>query len=320
MEKKHIDIVIPTFNEEENVEALYLTLKEIAERLGRYLFTFTFIDNKSTDSTRTVIEHLAERDKRVRAIYNARNFGHIRSPFYGLSGSDGDCAILMAADFQDPPEMIEQFIQKWEQGYKVIYAVKKKSRENKLMYLLRSIYYCMMKWISETEQIEHFTGYGLYDKAFLRVLKDIDDPYPYMRGLVSELGFDSFGIEFVQPKRKRGESKNNFYTLYDMAALGITSYTKKLMRLAIFLSISLGILSFLGLAAAAAFDIAGAGVDAAIYAVLGLSLFLSVILFFIGLLSEYVMLINQRTLHRPLVIVEKRINFDQTQNPQDNNE
>ena len=320
MEKKHVDIVIPTFNEEENVEALYLALVEIANKLSRYRFTFTFIDNKSTDSTRAVIEHLAEKDKRVRAIYNARNFGHIRSPFYGLSRSDGDCAILMAADFQDPPEMIEQFIQKWEEGYKVIYAVKKKSRENKLMYLLRSIYYRMMKWISETEQIEHFTGYGLYDKSFLQVLKDIDDPYPYMRGLVSELGFDSCRIEFIQPRRKRGKTKNNFYTLYDMAALGITSYTKKLMRLAIFLSIPLGVFSFLGIIAAAVFDIIGASIDAAVYAALGLSLFLSVILFFIGLLAEYVMLINQRTLHRPLVIVEKRINFDQNNNPQDNNE
>jgi glycosyltransferase involved in cell wall biosynthesis len=312
--KKTIDIVVPTFNEEENVGPLYQKVFQMAEEYPKYNFTLTFIDNKSTDQTRKEIEKLAAGDKRVRAIYNARNFGHIRSPFYALSHSDGDCAVLMAADFQDPPEKLKEFIQKWEEGFKVIYAVKKESFENKFVYFLRTFYYRLMKSISDIPQIEHFTGFGLYDKDFLKILKDLNDPYPYMRGLVAELGFATTEIEFKQPKRKKGKTKNTFYTLYDMAALGITTYSKKLMRYAVFLSLFTGIVSFLGLIAAIISDICGMPVTALHYLSLGLFLFLSLIMFYIGLLSEYVMIVNQRTLKRPLVIEEKRINFKTDEN------
>lgn len=308
--KKTIDIVVPTYNEEENIKPLYEKVCIIADDLKKYNFTLTFIDNKSIDKTRIEIEKLAEQDKRVRAIYNAKNFGHIRSPFYALSHSDGDCAVLMAADFQDPPEKLKEFIQKWEEGYKIIYGVKKESFENKLVYFFRSVYYRVMKGISDTPQIEHFTGFGLYDKDFLTILKDLNDPYPYMRGLVAELGFDAAEIEFKQPKRKNGKTKNTFYTLYDMAALGVTTYSKKLMRYAIFISMFLGVLSFGGLIIAGILNISGVNVTAVHYYGLVTFMFLSIIMFFVGLLAEYVMMINQRTLKRPLVIEEKRINFN----------
>lgn len=308
--KKTIDIIVPTFNEEENVEAMQLKVKEIMKNFDRYNYTLTFIDNFSKDKTREIIERLASEDKNVRAIFNARNFGHIRSPFYALSRSDGDCAILMAADFQDPPDKISEFIAKWEEGFKVVYAVKKKSEESRLMYLFRSVYYRVMKNISEVEQIEHYTGFGLYDSAFIKVLKNLDDPYPYMRGLVAELGFKTAEIDFEQPKRKNGKTKNNFYTLYDMGMLGITSYTKKIMRMAVILSVITGFLSFAGLLASLILDLLDFPITAIYYFGCGTFLFLSVILFFTGLSSEYVMMINQRTLKRPLVIEEKRINFD----------
>lgn len=309
---KTIDIIVPTYNEEENVIQMYGKVKEIMEgTLSRYNFTLTFIDNCSGDNTRALIEQIAVKDKRVRAIYNARNFGHIRSPYHALSTSDGDCAVLMAADFQDPPEKIIEFVEKWEEGYKVIYAVKKKSKENALMYFFRSAYYRTMKKISEVEQIEQFTGYGLYDKAFVKVLKELDDPYPYMRGLVAELGFCCCEVEFTQPKRERGKTKNNFYTLYDMAMLGITTYTKKIMRAAVLIAAFMGVLSFLGLITCAVLSILGYTVAPLYFIAAGLSLFLSVILFFVGLLAEYVMISNQRLLKRPLVIEQKRINFEE---------
>lgn len=309
MVKKTIDIVVPTFNEEENVEALFKKVVEIMGQHEKYNFTMTFIDNKSTDKTREIIERLATFDKRIRAIFNAKNFGHIRSPFYALSHSDGDCAVLMAADFQDPPEKLHEFIAKWEEGFKVIYAVKSKSCENKLMYFLRGTYYRLMKGISDTKQIEHFTGFGLYDSSFLSVLKENTDPYPYMRGLVAELGYNTAEVDFEQPKRRNGKTKNNFYTLYDMAILGITTYSKKLMRLAVFISVFTGLFSFLGLLVSAILDITGHSITAVFYFGFGTFLFLSLIMFFVGLLSEYVMILNQRSLNRPLVIEEKRINF-----------
>ena len=310
--KKTVDIVVPVYNEEENIKFLYKKIMEAISEYDRYDFTVTFIDNKSTDNSRKIIEELAKEDKRARAIYNAKNFGHIRSPFYALSRSDGDCAILMAADLQDPPEKIKEFIAKWEEGYKVIYAVKKESFESKIMYFFRTLYYRIMKGISDTPQVEHFTGFGLYDKDFLKILKDLNDPYPYMRGLVAELGFEAAEIEFKQPKRQKGITKNNFYTLYDMAALGITTYSKKLMRLSIFISLFTGFISFMGLFISVVLDICGKNIFAVHYLGFGIFLFLSVIMFFIGLLSEYVMMINQRTLKRPLVIEEKRINFENT--------
>ena len=189
--KKKISIVTPCYNEEANVEELYRQVKAQFERLSElYTYEHIFIDNASTDRTVEELKKLAAADKNVKIIVNAMNFGHIRSPFYGLCQATGDAAMLMVADLQDPPELIPQFLQQWEAGHRVVIGIKNKSKENPLMYGLRTMFYKMIKKISETRQIENFTGFGLYDKTFIQLLRSIDDPYPYMRGLVAEYGGD----------------------------------------------------------------------------------------------------------------------------------
>lgn len=311
---KTINILIACYNEEENVIPLSQELTVIMqEKLPNYNYHITFIDNCSTDKTRVNLTELCQKDKHIRAIFNVRNFGHIRSPFYGLQQStDSDCTILMCADFQDPPEMIVEFVRKWEEGYLIVYGKKTKSKESKLMYLIRKFYYKLIKKNSDIEQIEQFTGFGLYDLSFIKVLSNIDDSYPYMRGLVSELGGKKIAITYTQQKRRNGKTKNNFKSLYDMGMLGITSYTKNFLRLAtkfgvLFFGISIlgmittGVLHFLNIISA----------NLNTYLIEGLFAFMSLILFFIGFSGEYIMFINQRSLSRPLVIEEKRLNFDE---------
>ncbi|WP_066689277.1 glycosyltransferase family 2 protein [Christensenella intestinihominis] len=307
-----ISIVIPTYNEQENVVSLSGTIINIfEEKLPEYDYEIIFIDNDSSDNTRVLIQGLCAENQKIKAIFNVKNFGHIRSPFYGLLQADGDCTMLMCADFQDPPEMIPQFVNAWAEGYKVVIGIKTNSMENRLMYGVRKLYYKLIKKISDVEQIENFTGFGLYDKSFIEVLKKLDDPMPYMRGIVAELGFKRKDIEYEQPKRKAGKTKNNFYTLYDMAMLGITSYSKVILRLATIIGFVFSAASF---------------VIALIYLILkltnwygfaagtapiliGLFLFGSVLMFFIGFLGEYILNINTRVMKRPLVVEEKRINF-----------
>ena len=310
---KKISVLIPCYNEEENVVQISDAVIEQLNKLENYDYEILFIDNCSTDKTQELITKLCENNHKIKAIFNCKNFGQFNSPYYGLQQTTGDCTILMCADFQDPVDMIPKFVQEWENGYKIVIGIKNKSKENRIIYFLRSCYYKIIKKLSSTEQIEHFTGFGLYDKDFIKILKDIDDPTPFLRGIVAELGYKRKEINYEQPKRKAGKTHNNFYTLYDAAMLSFTSYTKIGLRLATFLGMGIGIISFIvGLIYLILkllyWDRFAAGT---IPILLG-SCFLGAIqLFFIGILGEYILSINARVMKRPLVIEEKRINFEE---------
>jgi glycosyltransferase involved in cell wall biosynthesis len=307
-----ISIVTPCYNEEENVEKVYEKVKEVFTGLPGYRYEHIFIDNASKDKTVALLNNIAQRDKNVKLIVNTRNFGHIRSPFYGLLQSCGDAVVLLCADLQDPPELIADFLEQWEAGYKVVLGVKKNSEESATMFAVRNLYYRLIGTISEIELTKNFTGFGLYDKRVVEILRNIDDPYPYFRGLISDIGFESAKIEYVQPSRKRGITKNNFYTLYDMAMLGITNHSKIPLRLATMLGFAM---SFLSLLIALLFLIAKLifwnkftlGIAPL---VIGLFFFSSVQLFFLGILGEYIGSIHTQVLKRPLVIEKERVNFE----------
>ena len=311
--KKTISIMVPTYNEEENVMLMYQALKDTFKKdLPNYQYEILFIDNKSKDNTRNLIRKICEKDKNVKAIFNAQNFGQFNSPYFGLINTTGDCTISVAADFQDPVEIIPKFVKEWENGYKIVIGIKNKSKESKLVYLLRSIYYKLIKKFSEVEQIEHFTGFGLYDKAFINVLKELDDPEPYLRGIVSELGFERKEIPFTQPKRERGKSSNNWYRLYDGAMLGITSYTKIGLRAATIIGFMVSFVSFIIAIVYLILKLCNwnnfqAGIAPLI---IGVFLLGGLQIFFIGFLGEYILKINQRVMHRPLVVVEEKLNFE----------
>lgn len=309
---KKISVLIPTFNEEENVIPLAEEIIKIfKEKLKKYNYEIVFIDNYSTDNTRENIEKLCKKNKKIKAIYNIKNFGYLRSPFYGLMQTTGDCTILIAADFQDPPELIVDFVKEWEKGYKIVAGIKNKSKEFFLLYFLRTLYYKLIKKITDIEHIDHFTGFGLYDKSFIEVLKKLDEVKPYLRGIVAELGFKRKDILYEQNKRKTGKTKSNWWSLYDLAMLGITSYSKIILRLATIIGFIISIFSFilaiiyliLKLLFWFAFPM---GIAPIIILVL---FFGSIQLFFIGFLGEYILNINTRIIKRPLVIEEKRINF-----------
>ena len=302
---KTISIVIPCYNEEENVNAMYQAIDRIFKSdLPDYSYELIFIDNDSRDRTREIVRSLCSQDKKVKGIFNAKNFGQFNSPYYGMLQSGGDCTILMAADFQDPVEMIPKYVKEWEKGYK-------SSKENKLMYWLRTCYYKTIKKLSDVEQIEHFTGFGLYDETFIKVLRELDDPTPFLRGIVAELGFRRREIPYEQPKRRAGKTSNNFYRLYDAAMLSVTSYTKVGLRLA---TIFGSICSFASMMVALIYlvmklvywDRFPAGMAPLL---IGMCFLGSVQIFFIGLVGEYVLSINARVMKRPLVIEEERINF-----------
>jgi glycosyltransferase involved in cell wall biosynthesis len=308
-----INIVVPTFNEEDNVIPISQAIIDvITNKLPDYDYRIIFIDNCSKDKTRLRLIGLCENNKKIQAIFNTSNFGQFRSPFYGLQQTIGDCNILMASDFQDPPELIYDFVKKWEEGYKVVISVKSKSTENKLIYACRSLYYKVIKKISDVEQIEHFTGFGLYDKAFIDVIKDLKDPNPYIRGIVSELGFQRAVVEFTQPKRLHGKSHNNFFILYDCAMVGITSYSKTFLRMATFIGFILAGLCFIAAIIYLILKIVFWNSFAAGMAPLLIGVFFigAIQIFFVGILGEYILSINTRVMQRPLVVEEKRINFD----------
>lgn len=309
---KTISIVIPCYNEEENVNAMYQAIDRIFKSdLPDYSYELIFIDNDSRDRTREIVRILCSQDKKVKGIFNAKNFGQFNSPYYGMLQSGGDCTILMAADFQDPVEMIPKYVKEWEKGYKIVIGIKKSSKENKLMYWLRTCYYKTIKKLSDVEQIEHFTGFGLYDETFIKVLRELDDPTPFLRGIVAELGFRRREIPYEQPKRRAGKTSNNFYRLYDAAMLSVTSYTKVGLRLA---TIFGSICSFASMMVALIYlvmklvywDRFPAGMAPLL---IGMCFLGSVQIFFIGLVGEYVLSINARVMKRPLVIEEERINF-----------
>jgi hypothetical protein len=311
---KKISIIIPCYNEEENIEAMYGALKNLFDtELTSYDYEFIFIDNDSRDKSREILRELCKKDNKLKAIFNAKNFGQFNSPYYAMLQSSGDATILMAADFQDPIEMIPKYVSAWEEGYKIAIGIKKASKENVLMYKLRTLYYKMIKKLSDVEQIEHFTGFGLYDKAFIEVMRKLDDPTPFLRGIVAELGFKRKEIAYEQPKRRAGITSNNLYRLYDAAMLSITSYTKLGLRLATLIGAMSGGFSFFVaiiylILKLLYWDRFPAGMAPILIGMLFLG---SIQIFFIGMIGEYILTINQRVMKRPLVVEEERINFEE---------
>ena len=308
---KKITILTPCYNEEENVAILCEKIREVMRSLPQYDYEHVFIDNASKDRTVALIRKEIEADKHIRCIVNARNFGHIRSPFHGMRQCYGDAVICMASDLQDPPETIPALIAEWEKGHKVVIGVKNQSKENRLMFGIRKLFYNLIARMSEVEQVKNFTGFGLYDRQFVDVLREIDDPYPYFRGLVSELGFDMATVNFVQPRRERGKTKNNFYTLYDMAMLGFVNYSKVPLRLACFVGMGVAVVSLLVALIYFIYKLIYWDTFSAGQAplVIGLFFFSAVQLFFIGIIGEYVGAVHTQVRKRPLVIEKERINF-----------
>ncbi|MCR4585285.1 MAG: glycosyltransferase family 2 protein [Lachnospiraceae bacterium] len=313
-EKKKISVLIPCYNEEENVKPICTAVEEVLKKdLSKYDYEIVFIDNNSTDRTREYLYEICNENKKIKAILNAKNFGQFNSPYYGMCQTTGDCTISMCADFQDPVDMLPKLVAEWEKGFKIVSAIKTTSKENPIMRLLRTIYYKMIKKMSEVEQIEHFTGFGLYDKSFIEVLRNLNDPIPFLRGIVAELGFDRKEIPYEQQKRAAGVTHNNFYTLYDAAMLSFTSYTKVGLRLATFFGFFVSGASLIVALVYFIYKLLHWNTFKAGMAplIIGMFFFNAVTLFFIGLLGEYVLSMNKRLMHRPLVIEEKRLNFDE---------
>lgn len=311
---KTVSVMIPCYNEEENVVAISQAVVELFEkRLQQYDYEIVFIDNASTDGTRGLIEQICAKNHKIKAIFNVANFGQFNSPFYGMCQCTGDCVIPLCADFQDPVEMIPVFLEKWEEGHRIVSGVKSHSEESKFIYFLRTIYYKMIRNMSSVKMIEHFTGFGLYDKTFIDLLRQLHDPLPFIRGIVAEYGegFNLIEVEYDQPQRRAGKTHNNFYTLYDATMLSITSYTKVGLRLATFAGGFIALASFI------------VGIVYLIYKlthwysfsaglaplVVGIFFLAGIILLFLGLMGEYILNINSRVINRPLVVEEKRINF-----------
>lgn len=308
---KKISVVAGCYNEQDNVAELYAQVKAVFDELACYEWEMLYIDNASRDNTVATLRELAIKDPRLKVIVNARNFGAIRSGFYALTQATGDAVIAMASDLQDPPHLIRDFIGKWEAGFKIVLAIKTSTNESRLFHLVRSTYYKLVKSVSDLELNDHSTGFGLYDKQVIEILRKINDPYPYFRGLISEIGFESAKIPFNQPQRKRGITKNNFYTLYDLAMLGFTSHSKVPLRMATMLGFAMAFLSLLTAVGYLAYkllfwDRFTVGMAPI---VIGLFLFSSVQLLFIGILGEYIGAIHTQVLNRPLVVEKERINF-----------
>ena len=306
-----ISVVAGCFNEEGNIVELYQRIVAQFEKLPAYDFELILIDNASTDGTVATIRRLASVDFRVKAIINPRNFGHIRSPIHGLLQATGSAVIGMASDLQDPPELISDFVHQWEAGFKVVVGVKPTSRETAPMFALRRLYYATVGRIADIKLIPHFTGFGLYDRSVIEAVRSIDDPYPYFRGLIAELGYAYAQVPYTQPMRVRGVTKSNFYALYDMAMLGITSHSKVPLRLATMAGFALSGFSLLIafgylVLKLTQWEQMSFGMAPIL---IGFFFFASVQLFFIGLLGEYILQIHTQVQKRPLVIERERINF-----------
>jgi glycosyltransferase involved in cell wall biosynthesis len=308
-----LSVITPCYNEEANVLPLYEAVRaEIAKLPEVEDYEHIYIDNASTDATVALVKTLCAKDRRVKLIVNNRNFGHIRSPYHALLQASGDAVVAMASDFQDPPSLIPDLFDRWKSGSKVVMCVKEQSRESAAMFVIRSLYYRLIGRLADIELTKNFTGFGLYDREVIECLRRIDDPYPYFRGLVADLGFPSAKVPFVQPTRKRGVTKNNFYTLYDLAMLGITNHSKVPLRLATMAGFAIAMLSFLvacGYMVAKLlfwdrFEFGFAPL------IIGLFFFSSVQLFFIGIVGEYVGAIHTQVLKRPLVFERERVNFE----------
>lgn len=312
--KKKISIVSSAYNEEGNVRELYEQVKaQMALLADKYDYEQIVLDNASTDGTLNELRKIAAQDKNFKVIVNARNFGHIRSPYYGILQCQGDAVIYMASDLQDPPALISQFINKWEEGFKVVLAQKNQSKESWLFFAVRRLYYWLLNLVNDSgaELLSNCTGFGLYDKCVVDELRKLDEPYPYLRGLVCELGYARTLVSFVQPARKRGFTKNNFYTLYDNAMIGFTNHSKVPLRLAALGGFLLGLISFILTLVYLVLKLLywnyfPMGTAPLLLAVL---FFSSVQLFFIGIIGEYIGAILTQVLKRPLVIEKERINF-----------
>ena len=307
-----ISILIPCYNEEENVVPIsQAVVDELQTKLSSYDYELIFIDNDSSDNTRPLLREICKKNPKIKAIFNAKNFGQFNSPYYGMLQTTGDCTISMCCDFQDPVEMIPKMIKEWEKGAMIVSCIKTASRENRIMHFFRTCYYKTIRRMSSIDQIEHFTGFGLYDKSFIEVLRNLKDPTPFIRGIVAELGYKRVSLAYTQAERRAGHTHNNFFTLFDAAMLSFTSYTKVGLHL---LTIMGFILSFLSVLAALVYlilkliywDLFSAGSAPML---IGLFFLNAVELMFIGFVGEYVMSINTRVMNRPLVIEEERINF-----------
>lgn len=312
-EKKTISVMIPCYNEEENARPIYEAVKtQIIRSCPGCNYEILFIDNKSTDRTREIIRQICAEDKQVKAVFNSKNFGQFNSPYYGILQTSGDCTITICADFQDPVELIPTFVHEWEKGYKIVIGKKTRSKESKVIYFARGCYYKLLKKMSNVEMIEQFTGFGLYDKSFVRTLRDLHDPTPFIRGIVAELGPERKEIEYEQPRRRAGKTHNNFMSLYDAAMLSFTSYTKIGMRIASFLGMFMAGISVLLAIIMLILKLCMWERFAAGYAPMVISIFLvgGLVLCFLGFLGEYVMNMNIRLMNRPLVVEEERLNFE----------
>jgi glycosyltransferase involved in cell wall biosynthesis len=308
---KKLSIVSGCFNEAGNVEELVARVAKVMSALPQYDYEQILIDNASTDGTQEILRKLAAENPRLKVILNARNFGHIRSPYYGLMQGKGDAVIYVASDLQEPPELIPDFLKKWEEGAKAVVAIKDSSDESPLFFAVRRLYYLLVEGLAEFKTVKNFTGFGLYDRAIMDYCRTVADPYPYFRGLISEIGLPIAQISYHQPARKRGITKNNFFTLYDLAMLGITNHSKVPLRLAAMLGFSMALLSLVVALVYLIYKLVfwySLPVGTAPL-VIGLFFFASVQLFFIGILGEYIGAIHTQVLKRPLVVEKERINF-----------
>ena len=307
-----IGIVTPVYNEIENLPIYYDVITEIMRAQEGYDYEVLLIDNCSTDGSRDYIRDLCEKDHHFKAIFNLMNFGFNNSVYHGLKNSDGDCTILINCDFQDPPELIPEFIREWENGYKVVLGIKKDSHENKRMRLKRKFYYYVVDLLSEKKQVLNHTGFGLYDKRFIEILRTIQEPAPYLKELVSSFSFKKKEIPYTQNARLRGSGQTSLYVLYDDAMTGLTKTSKRLMRISIFLGLIMGVLSLffaieqivLKLLHPESYSLGIAFIAVGVFALSALQLF------FTGILGEYILSINQKTTLRPAVFEEERINFE----------
>jgi glycosyltransferase involved in cell wall biosynthesis len=308
---KKLSIVSGCFNEAGNVEELVARVAKVMSPLPQYDYDQIIIDNASTDGTQEILRKLAAENPRLKVILNARNFGHIRSPYYGLMQGKGDAVIYVASDLQEPPELIPDFLKKWEEGAKAVVAIKDSSDESPLFFAVRRLYYLLVEGLAEFKTVKNFTGFGLYDRAIMDYCRTVADPYPYFRGLISEIGLPIAQISYHQPARKRGITKNNFFTLYDLAMLGITNHSKVPLRLAAMLGFATALLSLVVALVYLIYKLVfwySLPVGTAPL-VIGLFFFASVQLFFIGILGEYIGAIHTQVLKRPLVVEKERINF-----------
>jgi glycosyltransferase involved in cell wall biosynthesis len=311
MKSRFITILTPCYNEEGNVEELYQQIKAIMAVLPQYEYEHLYIDNASIDNTTSILRQITSRDNRVKVILNVRNFGHIRSPYHAFLQAKGEAVIVMVSDLQDPPLLIADFLEKWEEGYKIVLGQKEASKENALIFFLRKLYYRTVRKLADVELLDNVTGFGLYDREVIEHFRWMDNAYPYVRGLISELGYPVARILYTQPNRQSGLTKNNFYTLYDMAMLGFTSHSKIPLRLAAIMGFLASILSFTIACFYLVYKLLywndfSVGIAPI---VIGIFLFSSVQLFFIGVLGEYIGAIHTQVLKRPLVIEKERINF-----------